>query len=226
MNTGESKMRVLLLRGGRMGEIAKATLDQIPNIEVIEEDLNEWTFPLWDMVFSASYPKRIDLNYVGDKPAVNIHTSLLPEGRGSNPLNWALIWGKDKTGITIHKVAESYDAGDICLQKEVEILDSYNIVSLRERIEAVFPDLIREFFKDPLTLIANARQQNQAEATYAQKRVRGDSQINPNAPMKDVRNLFRACHPVDYPAFVVIDGHKFKVTDVSIENGIITAGHM
>ena len=196
--------------GGRMGEIARQTLLECKNIELVDgED--------FDILFSASYPSRIsqELCLKAKIGAVNIHTSLLPEGRGSNPLNWALIWGKEKTGITIHKIVDSFDAGDICLQMPIQIFHKDNIVDLRERVESGFPALIKNFFIQPHHYIWNAKQQNQALASYAQKRLPEDSKLNLKAKPYEVYNLFRSCHPIEYPAFIIDeDGNKKIITNL------------
>ena len=193
-----------------MGEIALNVLQMLPNVEIVEDDM--------DIIFSASCPVRIDQSWVKRAAlgAVNIHTGLLPEGRGSHPLNWALIWGKDKTGITIHKIVDTYDAGDIVLQEEIPIFDTDNIVSLRQRVEDAFPKLVSIFFNDPEGFMREAKKQNQALASYAQKRRVEDSELNMNAPVKDIYNLYRSCHPVEYPAYVMVDGVKHIVTDMQI----------
>lgn len=196
-----------LYRGGVMGDIAYNALMKIPHVELVTGDD-------FDILFSASFPNRITQEECNKARvgAVNIHTSLLPEGRGSHPLNWALIWGKKETGITIHKIVDTYDAGDICYQFKCFIRDDDNIVSLRGRIESLFPVVIEEFFYAPKDYIEKATPQNQAKASYAQKRLPEDCQLNLKAPVEDTVNLFRSCHPVDYPAFIVVGGSKILIT--------------
>jgi methionyl-tRNA formyltransferase len=188
---------------GTMGMLAHGVLEQLVADGVIEFDTYR---P--DITFSASWPEKID-KVLREEPrlaAVNIHTGLLPEGRGSNPLNWALIWGKDKTGITIHHMTETYDAGDIIMQEEVPIFDTDTIVQLRERVETIYPKLIALFFSDPLHFLRQSKSQDQALASYAQKRRPEDSKLNLSAPPRHIYNLWRSCDPVKYPAFVVEDG--------------------
>lgn len=212
----ENKLRVLLFSGGKMGKLARETLESIDSIELTcMEDLDSILVRgKFDLIFSASYPSRIsqDIVNMARLGGVNIHTSLLPEGRGSHPLNWALIWGREQTGITIHKIVDTYDAGDICLQMPTTIWESDNIVSLRARIEEMFPALIKNFFGRPEQYIWNARQQNQAHATYAQKRLPEDCQLNLKANPDEIYNLFRSCHPEEYPAFIIKDGQKKIIT--------------
>ena len=52
---------------------------------------------------------------------INLHPSLLPKYRGAAPINWAVINGESKTGVTVFKIVEDLDAGDILLQRETPI---------------------------------------------------------------------------------------------------------
>lgn len=206
-------IKVKLCTGGVMGQIARDVIRTIEGVEIVGEYDNDF-----DILFSASYPSRIPQEECQKARlgAVNIHTSLLPEGRGSHPLNWALIWGRDKTGITIHKIVDTYDAGDIVVQEEVPIFETDNIVRLRERVETLFPKVIVAFFDDPIVLMARAKKQNQAKATYAQKRRPEDSELNLDADVMDIWNLYRSCDPKEYPAYIISFGKKEVVKSMKV----------
>jgi len=195
--------KVKFYGGGIMGELARQVILNNPYTVIVDKNSDDF-----DILFSASYPTRISQEECKKAKlgAVNIHTSLLPEGRGSHPLNWALIWGKRHTGITIHKIVDTYDAGDICLQRKVRVLNTDNIVDLRNRINNIFPYVVKEFFLKPEKYILCARQQNQAIVSYAQKRRQEDSELNLNLAFSQVYNLWRACDPKEYPAFIRKNG--------------------
>lgn len=213
----EKKYKVLLLAGGRMGEIAHNVLETHPNVDLVEVVEGSYPVPV-DIIFSASYPSKVSQSVCANATiaAVNIHTGLLPEGRGSHPLNWALIWGKEKTGITIHKITDTYDAGDICVQHEVPIFETDTIVELRQRVEDLFPNVVASFFDDPERFIAEAWQQNQAHTSYAQKRLPEDGLINEKATPQEICNFVRAHDPNVYPAFIIRDGLKQYVRGATI----------
>lgn len=218
------KHKVLLLGGGRMGQIARDILERIEEVDLFKSEGQVLEEGMFDFIFSASWPSRIPQEWckLAKIGSVNIHTSLLPEGRGSHPLNWALIWDRPKTGVTIHKIVDTYDAGDICLQQEVPIFETDNIVCLRDRVEDAFRIAIVEFFKDPVVYFERAWQQNQCHASYAQKRLPMDCELNMKASPKDIWNLFRACHPQDYPAYFFDEqGKKWIVREMKYEDGEI-----
>ncbi|MCK4495064.1 MAG: methionyl-tRNA formyltransferase, partial [Candidatus Aminicenantes bacterium] len=57
---------------------------------------------------------------------INLHASLLPKYRGAAPINWALINGETKTGLTTFYIQKKVDTGDLILQKEIDILPEEN----------------------------------------------------------------------------------------------------
>lgn len=75
---------------------------------------------------------------------INVHPSLLPRYRGAAPINWAIINGEKKTGITVLLVSEKVDAGKIVLQKELDIYENETAGELRERIKKIYPQILIE----------------------------------------------------------------------------------
>lgn len=74
--------------------------------------------------------------------SVNIHASLLPKYRGAAPIQWALIEGEKKTGVTIMQMNEGLDTGDMLLQKEVDITPEDTGESLHDKLRAAGAELI------------------------------------------------------------------------------------
>ena len=65
---------------------------------------------------------------------INLHGSLLPNYRGAAPINWALINGEKKTGVTTFLLKHEIDTGDLLLQKEIEIEEADNFGSLYNKL--------------------------------------------------------------------------------------------
>lgn len=223
-------MKVLLFAGGGIGQIVRNVLEQHDNVELVEFDrgyasLSMWAtsdeLPEFDILFSASPGIKIPVEFCKRAKigAFNLHTGLLPEGRGFHPLNWALIWGSEKTGITIHEIVESYDAGDVVAQHEVPVFDQDTIRMLRQRVDDFVPQVVSGFFDDPQHFINAKWKQNQAHVTYAPRRYPSDSEINFDASEKEIWDLWRSCDPDQYPAFVVVDDRMCPVVDMSYRDG-------
>lgn len=73
---------------------------------------------------------------------LNVHASLLPKYRGAAPINWAIINGEKETGISIIKMNERIDAGDILLQEKIPIEDDDTAITLGQKLEMQAADTL------------------------------------------------------------------------------------
>ncbi len=146
---------------------------------------------------------------------INVHYSLLPELRGAAPVYGALRRGLTTTGVTIQHMALELDAGDIILQRELEIAEDDNRGTLTDRLTAIGVPLLVE----AVTLIeageAPRTPQDEAAATYVGRVTTDDCRIDWAAPAEEVRRLVRACTP--WPgAWCRLGGRRVKVQAVEI----------
>ena len=74
----------------------------------------------------------------------NLHASLLPQYRGAAPINWAIINGETKTGVTTFFIDDKIDTGKIISQKKVDILPEDNVEALHDRLKEVGAQLVVE----------------------------------------------------------------------------------
>ena len=74
--------------------------------------------------------------------SINVHASLLPRWRGAAPINWAIINGDKKSGITIIYMTRKMDSGPIMLQKEIKIEDIDTSVTLAEKLRSLGAQLL------------------------------------------------------------------------------------
>lgn len=153
-----------------------------------------------DIFISASWPKIIEQEVLAIPKygAINVHAALLPKNRGCHPLNWAIVKGEKETGVTVHYLDEGVDSGDIILQKKVPITYSDDINSIRRKIVRLGARVLVA----ALDLIEDGQvariPQNQAEATFAPKRVPKDSHLNWQASSDQATDLIRALY-APYP---------------------------
>src|SRR5450432_1068605 len=73
---------------------------------------------------------------------VNLHGSLLPQYRGAAPINWAIINGEKRTGVTTFKLKHEIDTGDILLQQKIEIGDDETAGALHDKMKIIGADLL------------------------------------------------------------------------------------
>jgi len=135
------------------------------------------------------------LNYPGIG-TIQYHPSLLPKHRGGSAINWAIINGETKTGITIFWPDRGVDTGPILLQKEVQISPDDTVGSLY--FERLFP-LGIEALVEAIELIKKGMApripQDESQATYEGLCTEKDAIINWSAPIDRVYNLIRGTNP-------------------------------
>ena len=151
-----------------------------------------------------NYPKLGTIQY---------HPSLLPKHRGGSAINWAIINGETKTGITIFWPDKGIDTGPILLQKEVEISPDDTVGSLY--FGKLFPlgiDALVESIELIKKGIAPRIPQDESQATYEGLCTEKDAVINWLQPVTKIYNLIRGTNPQP-GAITHFQGKRFKVFD-------------
>ena len=137
-----------------------------------------------DMIFCHSYSMLIrkDLLETVGYNALNVHAALLPKNRGPNPIQWAIIRGEKRTGVTIHYMNEGLDTGDIVAQEPVEIDDCDTWVTLREKIFEATRRLLARTVDDILCGNVRGVPQQEKEATT-------NFRLTPDSPRIDFAQM-------------------------------------
>jgi methionyl-tRNA formyltransferase len=137
--------------------------------------------------------------------ALNLHGSLLPAYRGRAPLNWVLVNGETRTGVTLHHMTVDADAGDIVAQEPLEILPDDTAVTLYERMVKAGVDVLTRWYPEVLAGTAPRRPQDPRLATVVGRRRPEDGRIDWAWPAARIANMIRAVtHP--FPGAFVGDG--------------------
>jgi UDP-4-amino-4-deoxy-L-arabinose formyltransferase/UDP-glucuronic acid dehydrogenase (UDP-4-keto-hexauronic acid decarboxylating) len=137
--------------------------------------------------------------------ALNLHGSLLPAYRGRAPLNWVLVNGETRTGVTMHHMTVEADAGDIVAQEPIDILPDDTAATLYGRMVKIGVDLLLRSYPDVLAGTAPRRPQDHARATVVGRRRPEDGRVAWTWPAARIANMIRAVtHP--YPGAFVGDG--------------------
>jgi UDP-4-amino-4-deoxy-L-arabinose formyltransferase/UDP-glucuronic acid dehydrogenase (UDP-4-keto-hexauronic acid decarboxylating) len=163
-----------------------------------------------DVIFSFYYRNIIkkEILNIPSKGCINLHGSLLPKYRGRVPINWAVINGDTKSGVTLHYMTEVPDAGDIIAQKEfsIDLLDTAFDVH-NKATEAASTLLL-----ETLPLIKNGKasrivQDNSVATTFGGRRPE-DGEINWNKTSREIYNLVRGVTKPYPGAFSFIGDRK------------------
>ncbi len=148
-----------------------------------------------DLMLSMSYDqifkkKLINLPKLG---IINCHAGKLPEYRGRNVLNWVLINGEKKFGITVHYINQKIDDGHIIIQKTYAIKDIDTYATLLGKSYVECPKLmIKAINLIKKNKVVPIKQKNILKKTsYYSKRKKGDERVNWNQPSKDIFNFLR-----------------------------------
>ncbi len=127
--------------------------------------------------------------------AVNIHSSLLPKYRGAAPTSWTIMNGDTASGITIIKMNERMDEGDIILKKEIAIDKDDTNITLNEKLADIGADALIEAIRLIGAGRAKLIPQDASAVTYAPKLKKADGLINWNEPAVKIHNKVRALLP-------------------------------
>lgn len=149
--------------------------------------------------------------------AVNLHGSLLPQYRGAAPVNWAVIHGEKTSGITVFKMNEFMDKGEIILQEETDILQEDTSFSLGRRMA----EMGRDALVKSVDLIEQGRAvfagQDETKVSFAPKLRKEDGRIDWNAAAVDIHNRVRGLQP--WPgAFTCWEGKLLKIWNSAVVN--------
>jgi methionyl-tRNA formyltransferase len=132
-----------------------------------------------EAIISAGYSHKIP-NWSGSsiRYAINIHPSLLPRGAGPMPLPWAILKGLERTGVTIHKLTEIWDGGDILLQESFPLAGRENVDELLVKSQGMAVRLLDRFLDAPDTYWRRAIPQSPHEREYWPRLTPGDCDID------------------------------------------------
>lgn len=149
---------------------------------------------------------------------VNVHGSLLPKYRGAAPIQWSIINGEEKTGVTIMYMVKALDAGDMILKEEISIEPNDTYETLHDKMAPVGAKALIK----ALDLIENgeekAEKQDDSLSCYASMITRDMGQIDWTKTSEEIKNKVRGFNPVP-AAFTNYDDEVLKIFNVDILNG-------
>ena len=145
---------------------------------------------------------------------INVHASLLPAYRGSAPIQWCIINGEEKTGVTIMQMDAGIDTGDMLLKKEVPILPSDTAESLSDKLEMAGGEAIVEALGLLERGELKAIPQNEAESRYVSMIDKAMGRIAFSRSAVEIDRLIRGLYP--WPsAFTSYKGKTLKIWEAA-----------
>ena len=165
-----------------------------------------------DMIVVAAFgqilPKEVlDLPKYG---CINVHASLLPAYRGAAPIQWAIIDGQRETGITIMKMDEGLDTGDILLQKSIEIASDETGGTLHDRLADLGAEALCEAIPGVLDGTLKPVAQGEMTTPYAKQLTKEMGRLDFTKPAEVLARMIRGFDP--WPGtFTDLDGKLLKI---------------
>ena len=126
---------------------------------------------------------------------INIHASLLPKLRGAAPIQWSIINGFDKTGVTSMQMDEGLDTGDMLIKGELEISENETAGELHDKLSVLGAEILEKTINSLLAGTLSAEKQNHDEFTYAPMLSKELSPIDWNLSAKEIHNKIRGLSP-------------------------------
>ena len=160
-----------------------------------------------DLHVVVAYGQIIPASII-DLPAyrsINVHFSLLPKYRGASPVQWTLLNGETRTGVTIFRLNEKMDEGEILSKADADIRPGENAGELEDRLAALGADLLLDTIARIATIVSVP--QNHAEASLAPKLRKEDGLVDWTAPAARVALQVRAFTPRP-SAYVYFKGQR------------------
>jgi methionyl-tRNA formyltransferase len=145
------------------------------------------------VAFGQILPKAIlDIPKLG---CINVHVSLLPKYRGAAPINWVIINGESKTGVTTMYMDEGLDTGDMILKTEFNLDDEITAGELHDQMMEIGSQTLKETLDLIEKGCAPREKQNHDEFSYAPMMNKALGNIDWNKGAKEIHNLIRGVNP-------------------------------
>lgn len=175
------------------------------NIEVIEEQDA-------DLIVVAAFGQILPKGVLeaAKYGCINVHASLLPKYRGAAPIQWAILDGEEKTGITIMQMDEGLDTGDIILKKEIDIASDETGGGLHDKLAELGGECLMEAIELIREGKASRTPQGEATTHYASMLNKQMGKIDFNKSAIEIDRYIRGLNP--WPsAYAYLNGKMVKI---------------
>ncbi|MCU9612158.1 methionyl-tRNA formyltransferase [Caldibacillus lycopersici] len=177
-----------------------------------EASLNEILALQPDLIVTAAFGQILPERLLSSPKygCINVHASLLPELRGGAPIHYAILQGKQQTGITIMYMVKKLDAGDILTQVVVPIEERDTVGTLHDKLSTAGAKLLSDTLPKLLRGELQPIKQNDEASTFAYNIKREQEKINWANSGETIYNHIRGLNP--WPvAYTMIDGTTLKI---------------
>ena len=165
------------------------------------------------LVNSYSMLVREDILAIPGYNAINVHGALLPQYRGANPTQWALLNNETETGVTMHYMTEAFDAGEIIATRKIPVMFEDTWLDIGERQDEATMDMLTHEMPMVLSGTNPRRPQDESMARHYRRRHPEDGLIEWQQSVLGIYNLVRALVKPHPGAFYWQDGRKIVLDE-------------
>ncbi len=172
-----------------------------------------------DLIILASYGQIIpkEILEIPKYGCVNVHPSLLPKYRGPSPIQYTILNGDEKTGVTIMRITEKMDSGPIISQKEIKIDQKEKFENLHDKLAELGAELLIETLPKLFAGKICPQTQDDSKASYTKILIKEDGKIDWQKPATEIERKIRALNP--WPGtFTSLNGKILKVLEADLLN--------
>ena len=172
-----------------------------------------------DLVVVVAYGQIIPKEFLNlaKKGFINIHASILPNWRGSAPIQRSIMNLDKETGISIMKISEKLDAGPVSKIYKIDLKNNLNASDVAEKLSLIAAEKILENIDDILEDNIKFIEQDHSKATYASKIEKKEGKINWNMSAKSIIGKINGLYPTP-GAFFLYNGERYKILKAEIGN--------
>ncbi len=176
-----------------------------------------------DVVVVAAFGQILPKEILDNPPlgCINVHPSLLPRYRGAAPMNWTLIRGEEKTGVTIMSVNEGVDTGDMLLQEETPVAENETYDQLHDRLAVMGAALLLKTLMKIEAGTAIRQPQENALATHAPRLKKEDGLIGWHGKAIEIARRIRGLSSIP-GAYTHLSGKALKIFMAKGEEAAVT----
>jgi len=179
-----------------------------------------------DLGLTIGFRYLLDEEVIGIPPGgwLNFHSSLLPQYRGRAPLNWAIINGEKELGVSLHRIDEGTDTGDIVFQERFTLTESEDVGDALDKLYPLYQSLALKAVDGYRAGDLPQTPQDHPMATVFPRRTPEDGRIDWNWPATQAVNFVRGLtHP--YPgAYTYLNGKRLQIWKAKVGDTTSPAG--
>ena len=167
-----------------------------------------------DIFLLACYPNRLPASIIqlAGQECINIHPSILPRYRGTDPIFWQLRNGETNTGVTLHQVTQKIDSGDILSVCQVQYPAGFRFKEIQQILLERAIDCLQQLLATPRSNWS-FNPQEPGKATWNQAPIDSDYSLNTDISAETAVNFTRAYSGMGLPLRVIDDCQEYWIQD-------------